>query len=182
MSEKCFQVQDQLLFYLDGEKIDPDLDSHLESCLDCQNKMHSLRVLRQLLFEIPKKKLPETALFENSAPFISKLPTKKLPQGFENRILDAIRQEKDEKVPQLTRGVWRFIQPMAAAVIIIYLTFSGYQSLQTKPEIKKTLNIEFYSDKSFYKTKLREKVSLLSKESSNIDIKSPDKNTKERKG
>jgi hypothetical protein len=159
MSEVCERFQEQLIYYLDGEKTDLDVKQHLASCSVCQEKERSFRTLHHLIQGLPRKSIGADQILGSSALLLAGLTARKPPADLPHQILERINRDKLQDLPRLRRGLWPIVQTLAAAVIIIYLSFSGFSSLRVEPEKTGPLNWKININRSYYSHSLQKKTS-----------------------
>ena len=83
MFENCEQIQENLLFHLNGEEDESSdliIRNHLENCPTCRKKRESLAILEGLLSNLPRKALVGDELGQDYvAPLLLSLPEKEAP-------------------------------------------------------------------------------------------------------
>jgi anti-sigma factor RsiW len=152
MTGKCEQIQEELLFFMEGE-LEPraamDVEAHLESCEHCRERAVSVRGLNRMLMNLPRRRFEDDTFKRGSlAPMLVKTPRKTLPQGFREQVLEAIRTEKSS-TPAVHRGrILRLVPAMAAAAVIIAIAVLGYNTLG--PDFQKQREVHFSMDQGFY--------------------------------
>ena len=62
-------------------------------------------------------------------------------------------KQKDLLVPGFR--LWRVLQPVAAAALILYMSVLGYRSLGSTPSFKKSMKFNISIDRSLYSHKLK---------------------------
>lgn len=161
MSDLCRQVEDSLLFYLDGEETALSAETireHLESCPGCKRRSADILGLKQLLTELPRKEPPAWDEAERSLiPSLMKIPRKQPPVGFDLQVLAAIRKEKGQDLHFLNRRGWRMVQSLAAAMIIAFFSLMGYKNLVDESTYIKAPPVQLAASGSFYYHTLKPK-------------------------
>ena len=92
---------------------------------------------------------------KKTLPFLAKVSRMKPPAQMEQTILQGIRKEKQRALLVPGYRLWRVLQPVAAAALILYMAFLGYRSLGSTPSFKKAMKFNISIDSSLYSHKLK---------------------------
>lgn len=162
MTFSCNEIQDNLLFHVEGETTEipsTSIEEHLESCDQCRERADSIQTLNHMMTSLPAKKLPETE--DQHLPLallLSKTPQKSLPEEFEQDTWRAIRWQRRPVSSKITRArAWRFAQSLAAAAIVVIITAIGYNSMERKPTYENYLKIDAKIEEPLYYISLKDR-------------------------
>ena len=158
MSGDCQRIQDGLLFFLDGEEKQEAarIEEHLERCPVCREKAESIRILAGWMTNLPRKLLPsEEFAAVRLTPLLTRLPEKTLPEGFDQKILRAVRDEKAREKAVIRGRKWQILQSMAAAAAIVVFSVLSFRSLDSQPSYPRVLNFSFSKSRSLYSPSMR---------------------------
>ena len=158
MPGDCERIQDNLLFFLEGEDKQEAsrIEEHLERCPVCRRKAESIRILAGWMTNLPRKALPAEEFAAGAlVPLLTRLPEQTLPEGFDRKILQAVRDEKAREKSVIRGRKWQVLQPMAAAAAIVALSVLSFRSLESQPSYPKALNFSFSRSQSLYSPSMR---------------------------
>ena len=155
MFENCEQIQENLLFHLNGEEDESSdliIRNHLENCPTCRKKRESLAILEGLLSNLPRKALVGDELGQDYvAPLLLSLPEKEAPAYLAEKILCQVRKERKKEVPSLVSWrTLRLVEPLAAALFIVFLSVLGFRSIGSRSSYTNYLNCAVSIEKSLY--------------------------------
>ena len=168
MRTECDRIQDALLAHVDGEEPSTEVRIHLRSCSACRKKAHAFRTLSHLLRGLPRKAYDRDEILAKAwLPLLLNTPRMMPPPGLDTEILHAVNDQHGEytsgqrradfgddlrkaSVPGIPRRLGALIQPLAAAVIIVYLAISGFEALQPRSTPSGEMSIEIQVDNRLY--------------------------------
>jgi hypothetical protein len=148
MAGDCHRIQDRLLPYIDGEEDNAsrlEIEQHLGICEACQERLEALKILGRMLSGLPRKSLPAGTLEEMPLhTLMAGLPRKKPPEDFDQRILASLRRDRGrpDSITVMGRN-WRFVQSLAAAVLVVFLSLAAFQTLEDPPRPNPKMRISF---------------------------------------
>jgi hypothetical protein len=161
MTDNCSEIQDSLLFFLEGEEADVPADriqAHLDACPRCKERSEAILTLNEMMTALPRKPLDESRLLEKPLiPLLAGTPRKALPAGFDQQILDAIREEKGHPVVELPRRSWRLARSLVAAAVLAVISLVGYRNIANQQTHPRNLPVNVQITDSLYFNMLAQK-------------------------
>ncbi|MHC4944820.1 MAG: zf-HC2 domain-containing protein [Planctomycetota bacterium] len=161
MTDICGEIQESLLFFLEGEESEVPaalIREHLESCPRCKERSEAILALNEMMTTLPRKPLDEAGLLEEPlVPLLARTPKRALPQGFDQQILAAIHEQKGHQVVEIHRRPWRLVRSLAAAAVLAVISLVGYRNLANQQTHPRNLPVAVQITNSLYFNMLAKK-------------------------